>query len=128
MRVRTSQATSAIGRHSPPTYTYFLRNRTAGEALAGRWRSRSYPPEPGKFLVGRYGLLGSPFGFTLAAGHLTFPSTASAQLASALNPDGSYGWTDEKWLQGAELVVVRTVDHGTVRRQLELKGLTVNPR
>ena len=32
-----------------------------------------------------------------------------------------------KWLQGAELVIVKTIDAGTVVRRLELTGLTVNP-
>jgi hypothetical protein len=128
VRATTSMATSSLDRRSPPTYTYFLRNRAAGEALAGTLRRWSFPPTPSQFFVGRYAVLGSAFGFTVGSGELEFPSRTSVQLASALAPDRTDQWTDDQWLQGAELVIVRTVDHGTVRRQLELTGLTVNAR
>ncbi len=84
LRVRTSRATAALDRQVASGIYYYLRNRQAGEALGGKLQPWSYAPIPGQFVVGRYGLLGSPFGFTLGSGYLRFPSTVWAQLRSSL--------------------------------------------
>ena len=127
LRVRTSRATAALDRRSPPTYSYYLRNRQAGEALGGKLQHWSDLPVPGQFMVGRYGFLGSPFGFSLGSGYLRFPTTVAALFQSSRATGGNHRWDDDKWLQGAELVIVKTIDAGTVVRRLELTGLTVNP-
>ena len=69
-------------RHIPT----FLRNRSQlVKCSRGRCGHGAIPPNPGKFVSGRHGLLGSPFGFTSGSGHLNFPSTASgANSESAL--------------------------------------------
>ena len=44
LRVRTSRASASLDRRPPATFTYFLRNRRAGEAYAGdlqAWRAPS---------------------------------------------------------------------------------------
>jgi hypothetical protein len=126
LRVRTSWATSVYDRRAPPTFTFYLRNRGASEAVSGSLRpSRSL--SPGQFLLGSYDYLVSPFGFGAQAADLTFPSTFSAQLPSAMAKGPGGEWTDDAWLRDAELVVVKTVDGGSVTRRIEITGLTINP-
>jgi hypothetical protein len=43
----------------------------------------------------------------------------------AKGPGGE--WTDDAWLRDAELVVVKTVDGGSVTRRIQITGLTINP-
>jgi hypothetical protein len=128
LEIRASRATSAFDRRALPRYTFYLRNRRASEAVAGTMReSRSFQSLPGEFFLGRYGYLASPYGFVAQPAELLFPSTFSAQLPSAMAKAPGGEWTDDAWLRDAELVVVKTVDGGSVTRRIEITRLTINP-
>jgi hypothetical protein len=128
LQIRASRATSAFDRQALPTYSFYLRNSRTSEAVAGTMReSRSFQSLPGEFFIGHYGYVASPYGFVAQPGELLFPSTFSAQLPSAMAKEPRGDGSDEVWLRDAELVVVKTVDGGSVTRRIEITGLTINP-
>jgi hypothetical protein len=123
LNIRVSQATSAFNRQTLPTYSFHLRNRRTSEAVAGTMReSRSFQSLPGELFLGRYGYVASPYGFVAHPAELLFPSTFSAQLPSAMAKGPGGEGTDDGWLRDAELVVVKTIDGGSVTRRIEITG------
>ena len=105
-----SDATSIFDRRPTRDHSFYLRNRRAGEALAGFARDFS----EGSFLSG---LL--PFhagrqtsGFRARGLVIRFPPGYGEEKESLS--------IDDEWLEGAELVVVRTIGQGSVERMLEI--------
>ena len=128
LRVRASWATSAFDSQPPISYSFFLRNRRADEAIGGTVQGAGIIAHfPGALVFGPFGAL-SPYGFYVESQYVRFPSTLSAQLPSALAPGGGYQWADDIWIRDADLVVIRTVNAGSVTRHLEIQGLRVSPR
>jgi hypothetical protein len=125
--VQWSDVTSVFDRHPDPRYQVFLRNRSLGEALSGELRSITLAaPSPETMLLGRLGNLATAFGFRTEAGVINFPSTTAAQLPSARLPNGQYAFDDEPWMRDAEVVIVRTVHRGVVRRTVRIERVAVN--
>lgn len=111
VEVRESDAFSVLNRRLRPEHTYYLRNRHRSEAVEGN----AEPP--------RYMWLPLPFGIAFEFGRevsgfvaqrvtVGFPSRQIAQA-----PPFSL---DERWLEGAELVVVSATQARAFDRTLEI--------
>ncbi len=125
--IRWSDASSVFDRRPDPRFQVFLRNRRLGEALAGDLRPyTSTLPSPEVLFLGRLGSLSTAFGFRTEAGVINFPSTTAAQLPSARLPNGQYAFDDEPWMRDAEIVVLRTVHRGVVRRTVRIERAAIN--
>lgn len=121
IRLRSSTARSILQRSPRPTYSFYLRNPTTRDAVAGTLQQRYLGPR----LTGFW--LEIPQGFRVNAAVIRFPPLAAGRLLPAgATPDAGGNWRNDAWLAGAELVVIRTVPAGSVDRTLELSGLTVN--
>jgi hypothetical protein len=121
LRLRSSTARPVLHASPRPAYSFYLRNPTTRDAVAGTLQQRYQGPWfPGYWLD-------MPQGFRASAALIRFPSIASARLPSAgAAPAGGEDWRHDAWLAGAELVIIRTVPAGSVDRTLEMPELTVN--
>jgi hypothetical protein len=109
--VRESDATSIFDRRQARERSFYLRNRRAAEAVVGFARDFN----EGSFL---FGFL--PFyagretsGFRARSLLIRFPPGYGGDDKESFS-------IDEEWLESAELVVVRTIRHGSVERALEI--------
>lgn len=99
-------------RRPMPRYTYFLRNRTAREAMAGGEYELRGEPVFSRFL---------PFGWSVGVeeGSIGFYTGAiSIEFPPVHGVQGQALPLDERWLNGAELVVVATTRGGSIRRSV----------
>ena len=125
IRLRGSTARSMFQRLPPPTYSFYLRNRTARNAVAGTLQ-REYLASPWFMaLVGTSSWLESVRGFRANAALIRFPLITSFRLPSASAPPAGGDSRNQAWLRDAELVIIRTVPAGSVDRTLEMNGVMV---
>lgn len=112
IRVEGSSVPTILPNSRRPRYDFYLRNRAQGEALGGSVRQarRSLFWFPG--LSGLADLSNVTPGVNRSAEFLTFRRIASISQPEMLT---------RKWLDGAELVVVRTTNAGTVERALQIE-------
>ena len=106
-----SDATSIFDMARDDEFSYFLRNRSRGEAISGDYRGGT--PDlraPAALSLGRLATLGPTFGFLVERGTLGFPTSMDS-------PD---------WLADAELVVIRSTPRGVLRRSVRLDHIAVN--
>ncbi len=103
LRVRTSNASSWLGGGPPRPRTYYLRNRSRGEAAVLMSRPLLQNWVPLGMTAGSVEGLGAGFGVN--ASLLTVPPSLPI---------------DEAWTADAELVIVRTTEGASVTRTLEL--------
>ena len=127
LTVRISRATSSFDRQPTQAYSFYLRNRQTREALSGTLQDGlSVTRLPEQVVLGSSAYLYTPHGFFVQPGVIRFPTPTNANLRSAVSKPVSDETTDTTWYRDAELVVIRTVDRGTVRRSLQITGLTFN--
>jgi len=109
LRTRVTGVTTMFDRRPPPMYTVFLRNPARAEALrgSGHFAGSARMPMFGAFSV----FLAGPSGFSADAQIVTFQVEAPRDAAAAI---------DRRWLEQAELVVLRATHTSSVRRTLEI--------
>jgi hypothetical protein len=108
IEVRASNATAMLERNPRPGRTYYLRNKQLSEAMEGVVNS----PHLGWGLVPGFYSSEPTLGFT--AQRLDVEFTPRHDL-----PGPTFS-IDERWLEGAELVIVRATDARTFERTLEI--------
>ena len=47
-------------------------------------------------------------------------------MPSARLPNGQFAFDDEPWMRDAEVVIVRTVHHGVVSREVRIERAAIN--
>jgi hypothetical protein len=121
IRVRQFIASTMFHSDSLPPLSFYLRNRAAGEAVAGPAHQGMFAVSSGGGLPVLYGV--SSFaagpgsnGFSATGDYIRFPDYDPAEDAVAITPD---------WLSQAELVIVRTVPAGSVTRTVEIPGFEI---
>jgi hypothetical protein len=117
VRVRLSDASPALDASPGRAYYYFVRNRSAGQAIGGQQQYW------GTSLVGFL-----PVGNMYVTALLPFSARSDEFLFPALSPETRKLRIDEQWMRGAELVVVKVEQAGTIERTLELPRLHVAQR
>jgi hypothetical protein len=116
IRLRELTSRSTFDSDTPPTVTFYLRNRAAGEAVAG--------------LSG--GTLGTSPGVGLILVGLSYPSaeggTGFHVASSVIRFPARYGVIEKRvelsaeWLAQSELVILHTIAAGSVTRTVEVPG------
>jgi hypothetical protein len=115
---RESRTLSAFDRTRPSLLSFYLRNREEGEALAVQPIDVREGPFLSRFM---------PFGLGFSAAE---PSGFVARGLMIRCPPG-YGIQeespsiDDRWIAGAELVIVRMTREGSVARDLIIPGFTI---
>jgi hypothetical protein len=115
---RESRAVSPFDRTLPSLYGFYLRNRMEGEALIGDAMDVREGPFLSRFM---------PFGFAYSAAESS-GFTARGLMISFPPGYGIQGESlaiDDRWIAGAELVIVRTTREGSVQRELQIPGFHI---
>jgi hypothetical protein len=118
IRVRQFIASTMFHSDSPSPLSFYLRNRGAGEAVAG-------PAHQGMFAMSSGGglpLLFGLSGFAVGPGSNGFSATGDYVRFPDYNPTEDAVEITADWLSRAELVIVRTVAAGSVIRTIEIPG------
>jgi hypothetical protein len=116
-RVRMSGAGTLFERRPPATYSFYLRNSRLAEAATGASRITSHAPSL-PFLPMFDVSSNSPHGFYARAESIHFPGGVFPGRNDFLAPD---------WIDGAELVIVRSTPEGSVYRTLDIPRLQIVP-
>jgi hypothetical protein len=116
IRVRQFTAATMFDSAPLPQLSFYLRNRDAAEAVAGSPGGTLHMTTGLPSMLGFYPASGgSGDGFNATAEYITFPGY-SKEDAVNISPD---------WLSRAELVIVRTVQWGSVTRTVEIPGFEI---
>ena len=108
IEVRASNATAMLDRHPRPERTYYLRNEQLSEAMEGVASS----PHLGWGLVPGFYSSEPTLGFTA--------QRLDVEFIPRYDLPGPMFTIDQRWLEGAELVIVRATDARTFERTLEM--------
>jgi hypothetical protein len=121
VRARISDARTAFDRRPTPRYALYLRNQQRGEAVG----SSIAPMQSHGLLTGL--LPGPAYGFEPASG-----SSGFAMGGQFILFPPRYALTDkerldidERWIAGAEIVIVRETAEGSVSRPLEIRDFSL---
>ena len=117
LRVRMSDASPALERSPGRAYYYYLRNRSVGQALGG------HQQHWGTSLVGFL-----PIGNLYVTALLPFSARSDEFLFPAMSPQSRAMRIDAEWMRGAELVVLKVEQGGTIERTLEIPQLQASQR
>lgn len=112
IRLQRSDVPTILPRHGYPRYDFYLRNRSQREAAGGYLR-----PAQARFIV-------PPLAAIVALSNITPGVEVSGDLLTFRESPGTSQLGPEstpEWLKGAELVVVRTTNAGTVERALQIE-------
>ena len=119
IRVRQFTAATMFDSAPLPQLSFYLRNRGAAEAVTGSAGGTMHM-STGMALPFMLGLgvssAESGTGFNAMAEYITFPGYNPKEDAVTISPD---------WLSHAELVVVNTVQWGSVTRTVEIPGFEI---
>jgi hypothetical protein len=121
IRVRQFVASTMFHSDSLPPLSFYLRNRDAGEAVAG-------PAHQGMLAMSGGGPVSLAFGlsaFAAGPGSNGFSATGDYIRFPGYNPTEDAVAVTPEWLSGAELVIVRTVALGSVTRTVEIPGFEI---
>lgn len=117
LQSRVSGVSTFLDTGPRPAYSYFLRNRRRKEAVIGSASHHSaHLPLP---FFGLSFAAGEATGFSVSAHSIAFSSVGDERA-----PEFEI---DRKWLEEAELVIVRATYDGSVRRRLVLENFPVTP-
>jgi len=113
--IRDSEPHSVFERAQWSPTHYFLRNRTAGEAV---YPSRAEPADASAFSLLRI------FNMHAASWGPAFPPMTWTLQFDRADRLGQSPWQlDDKWIDGAELVIVRSLPDGSVTRAFKIDDL-----
>jgi hypothetical protein len=121
IRVRQFTVSTMFHSDSLPPLSFYLRNSGAGEAVAGPAHQGMFAMSSGGGLPLLYGVssfAGGPGsnGFSATGDYIRFPDYNPKVDDVNISPD---------WLSHAELVIVRTVQWGSVTRTVEIPGYEI---
>jgi hypothetical protein len=118
--LRISDANTAFDRDAPTEYTFYVVNRADREAMEARI---SFETGSAAFIPFWYGVhiaVGSPWaGFRAWSQSATFPAYYDRGEGQAVDRD---------WFEAAEMVIVRSVLYGSVRRSVTFDRLRMPSR
>lgn len=127
-RARVSDADSGLDRRLRPSFTLFLRNARTREAVAANFPALGYDyPMVQVGLTGGWSIyLPGSGGFSARAQRIRFQSSyPELAIASPFAERPRRVNVTPAWMQDAEIIVVRTFPGGSVRRTLEMDGVTL---
>ena len=127
IRARISDATTSFDRRPTPTYAFYLRNQQRSEAVGGSVVYMQHNTLLTRLLPGfGYGISSSSNGpssngFSATGQFIRFPPGYAPSDKDRLD-------IDEAWIAGAEIVIVRATDGGSVPRALEIPDFPLRVR
>jgi hypothetical protein len=120
IRVRRYTSSTMFQSDRIPPLSFYLRNRVAAEAVAGSSSGSMGGMSTGlalPFMLGFHAASGGPGnGFSATGDYIRFPDYNPKVDDVNISPD---------WLSHAELVIVRTVQWGSVTRTVEIPGYEI---
>lgn len=118
VRVQLSNTARLLPRAPRVDYDFYLRNRSEHEAVVGTRRPASdYWVVPGATVLADFSTVGP--GVWTSADYLSYRGSSSQSAP---------GWElTPEWVNGAELVLVRTTSHAPIDAPLDIEAFTVVP-